>query len=90
MRLNDSIIIVYDIHCLRIRLRHGIRRRKEEQMRTYESLVKRINLCESEFNSMDNEQDIDGLYRAFKLMRYMKKSYRTLALNGIKIKEEVK
>lgn len=56
-------------------------------MRTYENLIKRINLCENEFSSMDNEQDVEGLYRAFKLMRYMKYSYRTLVLNGIKLKE---
>lgn len=57
-------------------------------MRTYENLVRRINLCENEFNSMNNEQDIDGLHRAFKLMRYLRNSYRTLVLNGIKLTED--
>lgn len=57
-------------------------------MRTYENLVKRINLCEKEFNSMDNKQDIYGLHRAFKLMCYLRNSYRVLTLNGIKIIDE--
>lgn len=59
-------------------------------MRTYENLVKRINLVESAYNKVPRTLDYKNAILAYRMQTLLKRSYKTLALNGIKIiKEEV-
>ncbi|ASZ70875.1 hypothetical protein KMC81_gp14 [Lactococcus phage 50102] len=50
-------------------------------MRTYENLLKRINLVETAFDEVPNA------ILAYRMQAYLKRSYKTLALNGVKIEE---
>lgn len=56
-------------------------------MRTYENLVKRINLVETAFKEVPKNLDYKNAILAYRMQAYLKRSYRTLALNGIKIEE---
>lgn len=59
-------------------------------MRTYENLVKRINLVETTYNEVPKNLDYKNAILAYRMQTFLKRSYKTLALNGIKIiKEEV-
>lgn len=57
-------------------------------MRTYENLVKRINAIEAAYNKLPKELDFKGTYQAYRIQTFLKRSYKTLALNGIKIINE--
>lgn len=56
-------------------------------MRTYENLVKRINLVETAYNEVPKNLDYKNAILAYRMQTYLKRSYKTLALNGIQIKE---
>lgn len=56
-------------------------------MRTYENLVKRINLVENAYNKVQKNLDYKNAILAYRMQTYLKRSYKTLALNGIQIKE---
>lgn len=56
-------------------------------MRTYENLVKRINLVETAFKEVPKNLDYKNAILAYRMQAYLKRSYKTLTLNGIKIKE---
>lgn len=56
-------------------------------MRTYENLVKRINLVETAYSKVPKTLDYKNAILAFRMQTFLKENYRTLALNGIKIKE---
>lgn len=56
-------------------------------MRTYENLVKRINLVENAYNKVQKNLDYKNAILAYRMQRFLKRSYKTLALNGIQIKE---
>lgn len=59
-------------------------------MRTYENLVKRINLVETAYNEVPKNLDYKNAVLAVRMQVFLERSYKTLALNGIKIiKEEV-
>lgn len=59
-------------------------------MRTYENLVKRINLVETAYNKVPKTLDYKNAVLAVRMQVFLEQSYKTLALNGIKIiKEEV-
>lgn len=59
-------------------------------MRTYENLVKRINLVETAYNEVPKNLDYKNAVLAVRMQVFLEQSYKTLALNGIKIiKEEV-
>lgn len=57
-------------------------------MRTYENLVKRINLVESAYNKVPRTLDYKNAILAFRMQIFLKQSYKILALNGIKIIQE--
>ena len=60
-------------------------------MRTYENLVKRINAMEAAYNKLPEEVNYELLYQAYRIQTFLKRSYKTLTLNGIKIiNEELK
>ena len=54
-------------------------------MRTYENLVKRINLVESAYREIPRTLDYKNAILAYRMQTFLKQSYKTLALNGIKI-----
>ncbi len=54
-------------------------------MRTYENLVKRINLVENAYSEVPKHLDYKNAILAYRMKEYVKRSYKTLALNGIKI-----
>lgn len=54
-------------------------------MRTYENLVKRINLVENAYNEVPKNLDYKNAILAYRMQMFLKQSYKTLALNGIKI-----
>lgn len=56
-------------------------------MRTYENLVKRINLVESAYNELQKNLNYKNAVLGLRMQRFLKESYKTLALNGIQIKE---
>ena len=56
-------------------------------MRTYENLVKRINLVETAYKEVPKNLDYKNAILAYRMQAYLKRSYKTLALNGIKIEE---
>lgn len=58
-------------------------------MRTYENLVKRINLVEKALEEVPKNLDYKNAVLGVRMQTYLKRSYKTLALNGIQI-EEVK
>lgn len=59
-------------------------------MRTYENLVKRINLVESAYNKVEKNKSYANAVLAVRMQLFLKQSYLTLFLNGIKIEEEEK
>lgn len=56
-------------------------------MRTYENLVKRINLVENAYKEVPKNLDYKNAVLGVRMQAYLKRSYKTLALNGIQIKE---
>lgn len=56
-------------------------------MRTYENLVKRINLVEKAYEEVPKNLDYKNAVLGIRMQRFLKESYITLALNGIKIEE---
>ena len=54
-------------------------------MRTYENLVKRINAIEAAYKEVPKTLDYKNAILAYRMQTYLKRSYRTLALNGIEI-----
>lgn len=56
-------------------------------MRTYENLVKRINLVETAYKEVPKNLDYKNAVLGVRMQRFLKESYKTLALNGIQIKE---
>lgn len=59
-------------------------------MRTYENLVKRINLVETAYKEVPKNFDYKNAVLAVRMQVFLEQSYKILALNGIKIiKEEV-
>lgn len=56
-------------------------------MRTYENLLKRINLVETAYNEVPKNLDYKNAILAFRMQKFLKESYKTLALNGIEIEE---
>ena len=56
-------------------------------MRTYENLVKRINLVEKAYSKLQKNLDYKNAIYGWKMQRFLKESYKTLALNGIQIEE---
>lgn len=56
-------------------------------MRTYENLVKRINLVETAYKEVPKNLDYKNAILAYRMKEYLKRSYKILALNGIKIEE---
>lgn len=56
-------------------------------MRTYENLVKRINLVESAYNELPKNLNYKNAVLGVRMQRFLKESYKTLALNGIRIEE---
>lgn len=56
-------------------------------MRTYENLVKRINLVESTYNELPKNLNYKNAVLGVRMQRFLKESYKTLALNGIRIEE---
>ena len=58
-------------------------------MRTFENLVKRINIVETEYSKLPIFLDYKNAILGYRMQIYLKASYRTLCLNGIKL-EEVK
>lgn len=56
-------------------------------MRTYENLVKRINLVEKAYKEVPKNLDYKNAILAYRMKEYLKRSYKILALNGIKIEE---
>nr|DAZ12363.1 MAG TPA: hypothetical protein [Caudoviricetes sp.] len=56
-------------------------------MRTYENLVKRINLVEKAYKKVPRTLDYKNAILAFRMQQFLKESYKTLALNGIQIEE---
>lgn len=56
-------------------------------MRTYENLVKRINLVETAYEEVPKNLDYKNAVLGIRMQRFLKESYKTLALNGIKIEE---
>lgn len=56
-------------------------------MRTYENLVKRINLVETAYEEVPKNLDYKNAILGIRMQRFLKESYKTLALNGIKIEE---
>lgn len=57
-------------------------------MRTYENLVKRINLCEEKHRNIPDKMNHEETFKAYRIQTFLKRAYKTLALSGIKIKEE--
>lgn len=59
-------------------------------MRTYKNLIKRINLVEAAYNEVPKNLDYKNAILAYRMKLFLKQSYKTLYLNGIKIiKKEV-
>lgn len=56
-------------------------------MRTYENLLKRINLVETAYNEVPKNLDYKNAILGFRMQKFLKESYKTLALNGIEIEE---
>lgn len=56
-------------------------------MRTYKNLVKRINLVETAYEEVPKNLDYKNAVLGIRMQRFLKESYKTLALNGIKIEE---
>lgn len=56
-------------------------------MRTYENLVKKINLVESAYSKVQKNKSYANAVLAVRMQLFLKQSYKTLALNGIKIEE---
>lgn len=56
-------------------------------MRTYENLLKRINLVETAYDEIPKNLDYKNAILAFKMQKFLKESYKVLALNGIEIEE---
>ena len=56
-------------------------------MRTYENLVKRINLVETAYSELPMKLNEKNTILAYRMQTYLKNSYKTLALNGIKIEK---
>lgn len=56
-------------------------------MRTYENLVKRINLVEAAYKEVPKTLDYKNAILAYRMQTFLKRSYKTLALNGMKIIE---
>lgn len=54
-------------------------------MRTCENLVKRINLVENAYSEVPKHLDYKNAILAYRMKEYVKRSYKILALNGIKI-----
>ena len=54
-------------------------------MRTYENLVKRINAIEAAYKEVPKALDYKNAILAYRMQTFLKRSYRTLALNGIGI-----
>lgn len=54
-------------------------------MRTFENLVKRINLVEAAYREVPKNLDYKNAILAYRMSSCLKASYKTLCLNGIKI-----
>lgn len=54
-------------------------------MRTFENLVKRINLVETAYSELPRKLNLKNTILAYRMQTYLKNSYKTLCLNGIRI-----
>lgn len=55
-------------------------------MRTYESLVKRINIVKKQINALPERLDYKSLAYAYRAEVYIRKSYETILTKGISVK----
>lgn len=55
-------------------------------MRTYENLIKRINLVENAYSELPTKLNYKNAILGYRMQTYLKNSYKILALNNIKIK----
>ena len=58
-------------------------------MRTFENLVKRINLVENAYSELPRKLNYKNAILAYRMQTYLKNSYKILCLNGIRL-ERVK
>lgn len=56
-------------------------------MRTYENLVKRINLVENMYSEVPKHLDYKNAILAYRMKEYVKRSYKILHSNGVKLEE---
>ena len=56
-------------------------------MRTFENLVKRINLVEIAYSELPKIMNYKNAILAYRMQTYLKRSYKTLCLNGIKLEK---
>ena len=54
-------------------------------MRTFENLVKRINLVEIAYRELPKKLNLKNAILAYRMQTYLKNSYKILCLNGIKL-----
>lgn len=54
-------------------------------MRTFENLVKRINLVETAYSELPTKLNFKNTILAYKMQTYLKNSYKTLCLSGIRL-----
>lgn len=54
-------------------------------MRTFENLVKRINLVEIAYSETPRNLNYKNAILAYRMQMYLKRSYKILYLNGIKL-----
>ena len=56
-------------------------------MRTFETLVKRINLVETAYSKLPRKLNLKNAILAYRMQTYLKNSYKVLCLNGIKLEK---
>ena len=56
-------------------------------MRTFENLVKRINLVENTYSELPRKLNYKNTVLAYRMQTYLKNSYKVLCLNGIKLEK---
>lgn len=54
-------------------------------MRTFENLVKRINLVDIAYKELPKHLNYKNAVLAYRMQSYLKNSYKILCLNGIKL-----
>ena len=56
-------------------------------MRTFENLVKRINLVEIAYKELPMKLNYKNTILAYRMQTYLKNSYKILCLNGVELKK---